>query len=193
MEHGEVPTVLALSNGRGDRKDAVMAVMLDREGHIRTQTKFDTIREDADRASFIEIIERREPRVVVVGGFSAQAAKLRDDVTSTLRSIAARSLGEDPPSSENYSMEQFEDEKKAYERRLEPYLIPTIVVSDDTARQYMYSEDAKQEFPTLPVNGRYALALARYTQSPLNAYCKLGKDIASVTFMEQHQKLASRV
>lgn len=190
MEHGEIPSVLALSNGHGDRRDAIMAVMLDSDGNIRTQTKFDTLREEADRASFIDLIERREPKVVVVGGFSAQAGKLRDDVEAALRSIAARSMGEEPPTQDRYaSPDQYQEAVIDFDFRLKPYLTPTIVVSDDTARQYMHSEEAKDEFPTLPVNGRYALALARYTQNPLNAYCKLGRDIASVIFMEQHQKL----
>jgi len=192
MEVGETPSVLALTNGRGDFKDAVMAVMLDDEGNIRTQTKFDNLRDEADRLAFIDLVDRRKPKVVAIGGLSVQTAKLRDDVAAALRTLATRSIQENPPVVEGYpSHEEFSAALAEFDAKLQPYLTPLIFVSDATARLYMLSDEAKQEFPTLPVNGRYALALARYTQNPLNAYCKLGKDIGSVTFTEHHQKLVS--
>jgi transcription elongation factor SPT6 len=192
MDPGETPSVLALTNGRGDFKDAVMAVMLDDEGNIRTQTKFDNLKDEADRQSFIEMVERRKPKVVVLGGFSVQTAKLRDDVHSALRQLASRDLGETVPAQEGYaSREEYEHARAGFEERLRPYLTPCIFANDATARQYMLSDEAKQEYPTLPVNGRYALALARYVQNPLNAYCKLGKEITSITFQEHHQDLVS--
>ena len=190
MEQGETPAVLALTNGKGDIRDAVMAVMLDDEGNVRTQTKFDNLKDEGDRAAFLELIERRKPRVVVVGGMSVQTARLRDDVAGALRELAIRNIGENPPIQEAYgSHEEFVAALAVFDQRVAPILIPLVFVSDATARIYMTSEDSEKEHPALPVNGRYALALARYTQNPLNAYCKLGREISSVTFMEHHQKL----
>jgi len=190
MDVGETPSVLALTNGRGDFKDAVMAVMLDEEGNIRTQTKFDNLKDEADRLSFIDLVDRRKPKVIVIGGLSVQTARLRDDATAALRILASRSIQESAPTSEGYpSHDEFTAALADFDKKLQPYLVPLEFVSDATARLYMLSDEAKQEYPTLPINGRYALALARYTQNPLNAYCKLGKDIGSVTFTEHHQKL----
>ncbi|WVR05399.1 transcription elongation factor SPT6 [Kwoniella sp. DSM 27419] len=193
MDQGETPSVLALSNGKGDIKDAIMAVMLDDDGNVRTQTKFDNLRDEIDKASFIELVEKRKPKVIVVGGMSVQAARMRDDATTALREMAIRSLGQTPPVSDAYSShEQFQADLADFDQKLSVHLIPLVFVSDATARLYMNSEEAEREFPSLPLNGRYALGLARYTQNPLNAYAKLGKQISSVTFMEHHQKLISQ-
>ena len=193
MEQGETPSVLALTNGKGDFRDAVMAVMLDEDGNIRMQTKYDNLRDPADRAAFLELVERRNPRVVVVGGLSVQTAKLRDDLATALRQYAIRHTGENAPVHDAYgSHEDFVAALAEFDQRIAPTLIPLVFVSDATARIYMMSEEAEKEHPSLPANGRYALALARYTQNPLNAYCKLGRQIASVTFMEHHQKLVRR-
>ncbi|WWC60952.1 transcription elongation factor SPT6 [Kwoniella dejecticola CBS 10117] len=190
MDQGETPSVLALTNGKGEIRDAIMAVMLDDDGNIRTQTKFDNLRDEVDKQSFVELVEKRKPRVVVIGGLSVQAARLRDDAASALRELAMRSYGQNPPVAEAYqSHEQYQHAVSEFDAQLSPYLIPLIFVNDSTARLYMNSEEAEKEYPNLPVNGRYALGLARYTQNPLNAYAKLGKQIASVTFMEHHQKL----
>lgn len=192
MEQGEIPSVLALTNGRGEIRDAVMAVMLDDEGNIRTQTKFDNLKDEADRDAFIELVERRQPKVVVIGGLSVQAARLRDDAAAALRQIAIKATGETAPVSEAYgSNEEYQMAVQEFDAKIAPSLVPLIFVSDATAKMYMDSEEAGKEYPSLPINGRYALGLARYTQNPLNAYCKLGKQIANVTFMEHHQKLVS--
>ena len=192
MDQGETPSVLALTSGRGDIRDAVMAVMLDDDGNIRTQTKFDNLKDEADRASFVELVERRKPKVVVVGGLSVYTAKLRDDAAAALRALAIQATGENPPTQEAYpSHEEYVVALAEFDAQLAPSLIPLVFVSDATARLYMNSEEAEKEHPTLPLNGRYALALARYAQNPLNAYSKLGKSIASVTFMEHHQNLVS--
>jgi len=168
--------------------------MLDDDGNIRTQTKFDNLKDQGDRAAFLELIERRTPRVIVVGGMSVQTSKLRDDIAASLREYAIRKTGENPPVQDAYgSHEEFVSALAAFDLRIAPSLIPLIFVSDATARIYMISEEAEKEHPTLPSNGRYALALARYTQNPLNAYCKLGRQIASVTFMEHHQNLVCRM
>lgn len=194
MISGEIPAVLALTNGKGDFRDAVMAVMLDNSGNIRSQTKLDNLKDDSDRASLLELLERRKPDVVVIGGLSVQTSRLRDDVAGVLRDRAIRIQGTQPPVSEAYpSHEDFVAALADFDRGLQPDLIPLIFASDATARMYMMSEEAEKENPNLPMNGRYVLALARYVQNPLNAYCKLGRSIASITFMEHHQKLVSTI
>ncbi|EAL22689.1 hypothetical protein CNBB1380 [Cryptococcus deneoformans B-3501A] len=190
MEQGETPSVLAITNGKGDIRDAVMAVMLDDEGNVRTQTKFDNLRDEEDKTMFIELLEKRKPKVVVIGGFSAQTARLKDAALVAIRQHAIELLGQNPPVSDAYpDHEGFQYAMAEYDEKLKAHLIPLIFVNDATARLYMSSEEAEKEHPNLPLNGRYALGLARYAQNPLNAYCKLGKHIASVTFMEHHQKL----
>ncbi|EIW70012.1 hypothetical protein TREMEDRAFT_71488 [Tremella mesenterica DSM 1558] len=190
MEQGETPTVLAISNGRGDIKDAVIAVMLDDGGNIRSQSKFDNLKDEAEKSSFIDMVERRKPSVVVIGGLSAQTGRVRDDAMVALRELAAKTAEARAPLAEAYSShEEYAVAAAEYEARIAPHLTPLVFVNDATARLYMRSEEAEKEYPTMPVNGRYALALARYAQNPLNAHCKLGKRITSITFQEHHQKL----
>lgn len=168
--------------------------MLDQQGNIRNQTKFDNLKEPENRAAFIELIDRRQPKVIVIGGLSVQTARLRDDATLALREMAIRKLGENPPVSEAYGdHQQFVDSMAMFDQRLAEHMLPLVFVNDATARLYMQSEEAERENPSLPLNGRYALALARYAQNPLNSYCKLGRQISSVTFMEHHQKMVGHL
>lgn len=192
MEAGATPSVLALSNGRGEMRDAVIAVYIDDKGDVRHQTKFDNLRDANDREAFINMVMRRKPKVVVIGGMSTQTARLRDDASAALRDLAIQRLDEPAPSSDNYgSSEDYQAAVARYDERLLPYLTPLIVPPDATARMYMDSDEAKLEHPSLPANGKYALALARYAQNPLNAYAKLGRKVLDVTFFEHHQRLVS--
>ncbi|TYJ56714.1 transcription elongation factor SPT6 [Cryptococcus floricola] len=191
MEQGEIPSVIAITNGKGDIRDAVMTVVLDDEGNVRSQTKFDNLKDDEEKIIFTELLEKRKPKVAVIGGFSVQTARLRDNALSVIREHAIEMLGQQPPIPDAYGVEdgRFAYEMVQYEERLKEHLIPLIFVNDATAKLYMGSEEAEKEHPNLPLNGRYALGLARYVQNPLNAYCKLGRQIGSITFMEHHQKL----
>lgn len=192
MEPGETPSVLALTNGKGDRTDAVVAILLDDNGVILNQTKFDNLKDEDDREAFTDLIERRKPKVVAVGGMSIQTAKLKEDVHGVLREIAVRLSGESVPDSNLFpNHEEFTQALSQFDELIRPYSTPLIVPNDATARMYMGSEEAAKEHPGLPINGRYALALARYVQNPLNAYAKLGRRMLDVVFMEHHQKLVS--
>jgi transcription elongation factor SPT6 len=192
MDSGETPSVLAISIGRGDVRDAVIAIVLDSEGNVRSQNKFDNLKDDLNKEAFFELLSKRSPQVVAIGGLSIFTAKLRDDANAALRQFAVQQYGEGPPVQAAYdNPEHYQHESALYEERLRPHLIPLIFPSDATARIYMTSEDAEKEHPTLPPTGRYALALARYTQNPLNSYCKVAKSISSIAFVEHHQKLVS--
>lgn len=194
MAVGETPTVLAITVGQGTVHDAVIAVTVDPEGAIRSPRKFDNLRDPGPRSAFIELVEKRQPKVVVIGGLSVQTGRLRDDARSALRELAMRDLPEGvrEPVSESFdSHDDFQDAMADFEVHLQRFMKPLIFVNDATARLYMNSEEAAKEHPELPPNGRYALGLARYAQNPLNAYCRLGRRIADVTYIEHHQKLVS--
>lgn len=187
---GEVPSVLALSNGRGDIRDAVIAVLLDKRGNILVQTKFDNLRDEADRESFMDLVIKKNPDVVTVGGMSVHTARVRDDAKKALQLVAARSINESAPDSQMYSsQDEYNDAVQLFEDRIRPFLVPLIMPPDATARLFMDSDEAKSEYPTLPPSGRYALAMARYTQNPLNSYARFGKKMLDMTFMEHHQRL----
>lgn len=193
MESGETPSVLAITTGRGDVRDAVIAIILDQEGNIRSQNKFDNLKDELNKAAFFELLDKRSPQVVAIGGMSVHTSKLKEDATVALRDYAIQRFGENPPVSAAFDdPEHYAHELAHFDDRLRPHMIPMIFPSDATARLYMTSEEAEKEHPTLPANGRYALGLARYTQNPLNSYCKVARSIASVTFVEHHQKLVCR-
>jgi transcription elongation factor SPT6 len=192
MEPGETPTVLALTNGKGDIRDAVIAIMLDDNGVVLTQTKFDNLKDDDDREAFTDLIERRKPKVVAIGGLSVHTARLKDEVQGVLREIGIKLSGENPPISDTYpSHDEFTQDLAIFDEKIRPFSTPLILPNDSTARMYMNSEEAAKEHPGLPINGRYALALARFVQNPLNAYAKLGRRMLDIVFMEYHQKLVS--
>jgi transcription elongation factor SPT6 len=192
MESGDTPSVLAITNGKGDIRDAVVAIMLDDNGVILTQTKFDNLKDEADRDAFKELIARRKPKVVALGGLSVQTARLKDEVHGVLREIGIAVSGENPPVSDTFqSHDDFTMALSAFDERIRPFSTPMVIPNDATARMYMNSEEAGKEHPGLPINGRYALALARFVQNPLNAYAKLGRKMLDITFMEYHQKLVS--
>jgi len=64
MESGETPSVLAISIGRGDVRDAVIAIVIDQEGNVRSQNKFDNLKDDLNKAAFFELLDKRKPQVV---------------------------------------------------------------------------------------------------------------------------------
>ena len=69
---------------------------------------------------------------------------------------------------------------------------PVIYVHDDSARIYQHSKRAAEEFSALSLTARYCVGLARYTQSPMNEYAALGRDMAAITYDEDSQQLVNR-
>jgi transcription elongation factor SPT6 len=67
--------------------------------------------------------------------------------------------------------------------------IPVVYVPDDTARIYQHSKRASEEFSALSLTAKYCVGLARYTQSPMNEYAALGRDMAAITYDEDNQQL----
>lgn len=177
MPLGDTASILALSWGKGDpQKDAVTLVFVDEAGRMREHSKIDNLHDIEMVDEFIDLIKRRKPEVVVIGGFSMATLKLSHRVKEVLKSGGVTKTGEpgwvDGPN----------------ERSLD---LPVIYVNDDVARIYQHSQRAAEEFSTLSPIAKYCVGLARYAQSPLNEFAALGADITAVTFEEDDQHLVS--
>ncbi|KAK0252691.1 Transcription elongation factor spt6 [Friedmanniomyces endolithicus] len=181
MVLGTIPRVLALSNGAGNRGDAVCWAYMEENGRVQETGKFVEVRpgnpekfiEDGkDIAAFVELVERRKPDVVAVSGWSVETRNLYKDMKTI---IEARQLMGAP----------YEDQDEDRERQ-DP--LDVVIVNDEVARLYQTSKRAEAEFPIMPPLTRYCIALARYMQDPLKEYASLGRDIVSISF-ESNQQL----
>ena len=77
MKAGDTSSVLAISWGKGDpQKDAISIVFLDEAGRMREHTKVDNLYDSDNVDEFIDLLKRRKPDVVVIGGFSMATLKL---------------------------------------------------------------------------------------------------------------------
>ncbi|KAK4704537.1 transcription elongation factor SPT6, partial [Phenoliferia sp. Uapishka_3] len=187
MEKGDIPTVLAVSHGAGDpKRDSVIAVYLDSDGHFREHVKLDRLDEPnfggdpAARETFKDLLERRRPQVIVIGGFSPNTKRLMSDVRQIADEVSQAIVDRH---------EDFNEEYVSADDRAKRAHFEVIYTYDDVARIYQNSKRAATEFPELSSLGKYCVALARYAQSPLNEYAALGSaDLASVTY-DQNQKL----
>ncbi|KAI0082636.1 transcription elongation factor SPT6 [Panus rudis PR-1116 ss-1] len=172
MQAGDTPSVLAMSWGQGNpQKDVIAVVFLDEAGRLREHTKLDNLYDQDNKDEFLDILRRRRPDVIVIGGFSIATTSLSKRVKELLNppppdpSVSA--WGEPtPPTTE------------------ETFNIPVIYVYDEIARLYQNSKRADEEFSALSTIAKYCVGLARYAQSPLNEYAALGADIAAVSYVE---------
>lgn len=134
------------------------------------------------RSDFQDVIKRRKPDVIVVGGFSILTVKLFERVREVIGyendGAHGRGNGEDMMLDPILSQKEKEKEKN---------LVPVIWAPDQVARIFQHSRRATEEFASLPVIGRYCAGLARYVQSPLNEYVALGADISAISFHEDQQ------
>lgn len=193
MKKGEIPSVLAISHGAGDpKRDSVIAVFIDQEGHFREYLKLDTLHPEhhqeedyqgpdtKDREALADLLKRRRPQVVVVGGFSPSTKRLMGDVQAVANKVSDHILSE--------KLDVDEDEWKSDDDLKARARFETIFVYDDVARIYQNSRRAATEFPDLSLLGKYCVGLARYAQSPLNEYAALGSDLTALTY-DPNQKL----
>lgn len=161
-------SVLAISWGKGEtHKDVITMVFMDEAGRLREHTKLDNLVDEDMRDEFQDLLRRRNPHVIVIGGFSVATTKLAQRVKEIVH--------QDPPE----------------QQRSSKYNVPVIYVFDDVARMYQHSKRAADEFSALSSIAKYCVGLARYTQSPLNEYASLGADITSISFDEDNQQLVS--
>ena len=172
---GTVPRVLALSNGNGDpSRDAVCWAWVEEDGRVLEHGKFDNLsRDERSREAFVELVQRRKPDVLGVGGFSVETHKL---ITSLRDLVKDRSL----------TGAEFEDPESG-EDRAEP--LDVVVVNDEVARLYKDSPRASIDHPGYAPLTKYCVALAKYLQNPMKEYAALGRDIVSLSFHPCQQLL----
>ncbi|EMD86378.1 hypothetical protein COCC4DRAFT_193668 [Bipolaris maydis ATCC 48331] len=173
---GSIPNVLCLSNGKGQRGDAIMWAYVENDGRVLEQGRLVEMRlgnaergipEGQDIEKLVDVIQRRRPDVIGVSGFSVETRKLYKDIQEI---ISQRGL----------TGPAYEDEDTGDERN-EP--LEVIMVNDEVARLYHTSARAAAEFPKYPALTRYCIALGRYLQNPLAEYASLGRDIVSIPFI----------
>lgn len=177
LRPGDVPSVLAMSWGKGDpHRDPIQIVLLDEAGRLREHTRIDNVSDDDNRDEFLDILRRRQPNVIVIGGFSVATYKLQQRIKEVLNPAA----NEDPAPWHNLGISQSHEH--------EVFDIPVIYVHDEVARIYQHSKRAAEEFSALTPIAKYCIGLARYVQSPLNEYAALGSDVAAINLHEKHNE-----
>ncbi|KAJ3557008.1 hypothetical protein NM688_g1705 [Phlebia brevispora] len=168
LQPGETPSVLAISWGKGDpHKDAICMVFLDEAGRLREHTRIDNLVDEENRDEFHDMIHRRRPDVIVVGGFSMATAKLSQRIKELVN----------PPQEpeETWNEPPKQDEKPK---------TPITYCYDEVARLFQHSNRAEEEFSSFSPVAKYCIGLARYIQNPLNEYASLGSDIIALNFDE---------
>lgn len=174
MDHGVVPNVLAISNGKGQRGDATCWAYVENDGRVRESGKLVDFRlgnpdrnipDGADVERFVEVLRRRKPDVIGVSGFSVETRRLYKELQEIINKYDIRG-----PSYDDDDIEKSDP-------------LEVTMVNDEVARLYYMSPRAEEEFPKLPYVTRYCVALARYLQNPLAEYASLGKDVVSIPFV----------
>jgi transcription elongation factor SPT6 len=174
MELGTCARVLALSNGTGNRGDAICWAYVDENGRVLENGKFADLRvgndekliaDSKDVAPFVEVVERRKPDVVAVAGFSVETRRLLKDIQDI---IAKHNLTGTP----------YEDDDE--HERSDP--LQVVIAQDEVARIYYNSSRAAADLPGVPPLTRYCVALAHYMQNPLKQYATLKKELTSISF-----------
>ncbi|KAI0054143.1 transcription elongation factor Spt6 [Auriscalpium vulgare] len=174
LQPGETPSVLAVSWGKGDpQKDAITLVFLDEAGRLREHTQIDNLNDYDAQEEFRDLVRRRRPDVVAVGGFSMATTKLSVRIKENLFQVNAEGSFAPPPTGDATEFSR----------------IAVTYVHDDIARLYQHSKRIADEFTSFSAITKYCIGLARYVQSPLNEYAALGPDITAITFEEDYQQL----
>jgi len=123
---------------------------------------------------------RRQPNVIVIGGFSMATTKLVERVKEIVR-------GNPPAVTDGWGGDNTAaNNEQAFD-------VPVIYVFDEVARIYQHSKRAADEFSAMSPTAKYCVGLARYTQSPLIEYAALGPDITAISFDEDDQHLVSGI
>lgn len=176
MPLGQVPNVLCISNGKGQRGDAIMWAYIESDGRVLENGKLREFRlgnrekgipDGRDIALFVEVCNRRKPDVIGISGFTTETRKLKADLEEIINQNDLKGP-------------QYEDEDNT--ERVDP--LEVIYVNDEVARLYYNSTRAQNEFPKHAAITRYCIALGRYLQNPLAEYASLGRDIVSLPFVQ---------
>lgn len=163
LSKGDVPRVLVLSPGHGERgKDAIVGIFMDEHGRLLEHMKLPNIKDEMPRSSLITALRGRNPDVIGIAGFSVMTHRLKEELEALIAEEQITISGGDD--SQSYNVE-------------------VLYVPDEVARLYMNSPRSREEFPELPPLGRYCVALARYLQDPLMEYAAIKKeDLISLRF-----------
>ncbi len=173
-----------MSWGKGDpHKDSIALVFLDEAGRLREHTKLDNLFGTENQDEFLDIVKRRAPDVIGIGGFSIATTKLARRIKEL--------LGKTNDSNDNDATSGGGWGESS--RSNELLSTPVIYVHDEVARLYQHSRRADEEFSALSPLSKYCVGLARYVQSPLNEYAALGSDITAISFEEDFQQLVSYI
>ena len=149
-------------------------------GRLREQVRLDNLVDRDYHDEFTDLLKRRRPDVIVVGGFTMATAKLssriKEIVNGKTPSVDAEGSilgwGTEPTNEQIFN-------------------IPVIYLNDEVARIYQHSKRATEEFSTLSHIAKYCVGLARYAQNPLNEYAALGPDIVAISLEDEDQHLVS--
>lgn len=175
MVLGTTPRVLALSNGAGNRADAICWSYVDENSRVLENGKFSDLRlgnaekyqpDGKDVAPFVELVERRKPDVVAVSGWSVETRRLYKDLQDIIKKHDLRGTPYEDPDDDREMTDELE----------------VVTVNDEVARLYHTSQRANTDHPGVPPLTRYCIALAMYMQNPLKEYAALGRDIISISF-----------
>jgi transcription elongation factor SPT6 len=165
MQRGDTPSVLAMSWGKGDMQ--------------RDDITIDNLSNQENQDELRELLDRRRPDVITIGGFSMATTKLMQRVKEFIGGTAPEQA---PGTTGGWEQPQ---------QHHHVYNIPVIYVQDEVARIYQHSKRADEEYGSLTPLAKYCVGLARYAQSPLNEYAAIGPDITAITFDEDNQPLVS--
>src|ERR1700722_16528437 len=135
MQPGGTSSVLAMSWGKGDsQRDVIALVFLDEIGRLREQAKIDNLLDAELQDEFIDILKRRKPDVIVIGGVSIATTKLSRLVKELVMGKRPHPLSDGSWTSESALING------------QVFDIPVIYVPDEVARIYQHSK--KATFPT---------------------------------------------
>ena len=155
---------LAISWGKSDlQKDAMTMVFSDEAGRFREHMKIDNLVDEETKDQFKDLIQRRRPDVIAIGGFSLNTTKLSQRVKET---VGRKTPAEQPPPW------GAEPPPPLTEGDLND---PVIYAQDEVSQIFQHSKRA-EEFGALSTIARYCVGLARYVQSPLNEHAALGSN-----------------
>lgn len=183
QEKGDVPRVLAISQGRGDpKRDWIHMVMVNKRGRFINHDQLFDLQLGDTKEALKQYIVKFKPDVIVIGGFTPATLRLQYQVRQTIAEIEK---DRQKPFSEDSDVNA-EDQQEAADKAS----IQCIYVHDDVARLFQNSKRATTEFGELALVARYCLGLARYVQSPLCEFASLGRDLTAITY-DVNQRLVS--
>lgn len=182
MHKGTTPRVLTLSNGNGTPgKDPIYWTYVSDDGRPAESGIFTDLApgdqerqlpDGKDVQTFVDLVERRQPEVVGIAGFSPSTRKLINHITTHVQNFDIKGA--------EYTDEDDRDRRD---------LLPVVVVNDEVARLYHTSEKARKDHPGWAPLSHYCFALARYLQDPLKEYASLGRDVISLNLHPVQQLL----